>query len=199
MVSPHETNTRHVTCPHIGQPGLRRVGVPCYRAGNVQASARGAVRMVRESTPRTFRRTIACRSARVHRRANQSDRFFDRVNAMKQGKRSLRTTTLPLSPKSLNGRAVKRVRASLHASQAVFARFLNVSAKLVHAWEANRRTPEGPALVLLHIAARQRTSSRACGRTRQRIGRAHHDAGMSEHTRSPPSFAVAICWSAVWL
>jgi putative transcriptional regulator len=72
-----------------------------------------------------------------------------------QGKRNLRTTTLPLPPKSLNGRAVKRVRASLHASQAVFARFLNVSTKLVQAWEANRRTPEGPALVLLHIAARQ--------------------------------------------
>jgi DNA-binding transcriptional regulator YiaG len=50
---------------------------------------------------------------------------------------------------------VKRVRASLHASQAVFARYLNVSTKLVQAWEANRRTPEGPALVLLHIAARQ--------------------------------------------
>ena len=72
-----------------------------------------------------------------------------------QGKRSLRTTTLPLPPKPLNGRAVKRVRASLHASQAVFARFLNVSTKLVQAWEANRRTPEGPALVLLHIAASQ--------------------------------------------
>ena len=72
-----------------------------------------------------------------------------------QGKRSLRTTTLPLPPKSLNGRAVKRVRASLRASQAVFARYLNVSTKLVQAWEANRRTPEGPALVLLHIAARQ--------------------------------------------
>jgi putative transcriptional regulator len=72
-----------------------------------------------------------------------------------QGKRSLRTTTLSPPPKPLNGRAVKRVRASLHASQAVFARFLNVSTKLVQAWEANRRTPEGPALVLLHIAASQ--------------------------------------------
>ena len=39
-----------------------------------------------------------------------------------QGKRSLRTTTLPLPPKALNGRAVKRLRATLHASQAVFAR-----------------------------------------------------------------------------
>lgn len=72
-----------------------------------------------------------------------------------QGKRSLRTTTLPFPPKPLSGRGVKRVRASLHASQAVFARVLNVSTKLVQAWEANRRTPEGPALVLLHIAATQ--------------------------------------------
>jgi putative transcriptional regulator len=72
-----------------------------------------------------------------------------------QGKRNLRTTTLPLPPPPLNGRAVKRVRAALHASQAVFARYLNVSTKLVQAWEADRRAPGGPALVLLHIAARQ--------------------------------------------
>ena len=72
-----------------------------------------------------------------------------------QGKRSLKTTSLPLPPKPMNGGAVKKVRAALHASQAVFARYLNVSTKLVQAWEANRRTPEGPALVLLHIAARQ--------------------------------------------
>lgn len=72
-----------------------------------------------------------------------------------RGKRNLRTTTLPLPPKALNGRAVKRVRASLHASQAVFARYLNVSTKLVQAWEGDRRTPEGPALVLLHLAAKQ--------------------------------------------
>ena len=103
-----------------------------------------------------------------------------------QGKRSLRTTTLPLPPKSLNGRAVKRVRASLHASQAVFARYLNVSTKLVQAWEADRRTPEGPALVLLHIAARQpdvienvrrSAGSNRTASTRSRSDRAHAAAG----------------------
>ena len=51
--------------------------------------------------------------------------------------------------------ASKPVRASLHAAQAVFARYLNVSTKLVQAWEANRRTLQGRALVLLHIAVRQ--------------------------------------------
>jgi putative transcriptional regulator len=72
-----------------------------------------------------------------------------------EGKRSLRTTTLPLPPAPLSGRAVKQVRARLRASQAVFARYLNVSTKLVQAWEAGRRVPEGPALVLLHIASAQ--------------------------------------------
>lgn len=72
-----------------------------------------------------------------------------------QGKRSLKTTSLPPPPKPMSAKAVKRVRASLHASQAVFARYLNVSTKLVQAWEASRRRPDGPALVLLHIAARQ--------------------------------------------
>lgn len=72
-----------------------------------------------------------------------------------KGMRSLRTTTLPLPPRPLDGRAVKKVRAALHASQAVFARYLNVSTKLVQAWEAGRRTPEGPALVLLHLAAQE--------------------------------------------
>ena len=72
-----------------------------------------------------------------------------------KGMRSLRTTTLPLPPRPLDGRAVKKVRAALHASQAVFARYLNVSTKLVQAWEAGRRIPEGPALVLLHLAAQE--------------------------------------------
>ena len=72
-----------------------------------------------------------------------------------RGKRSLRTTTLPLPLAPLDGRAVKRVRATMHASQAVFARYLNVSTKLVQAWEGDRRNPEGPALVLLHLVARQ--------------------------------------------
>ncbi len=72
-----------------------------------------------------------------------------------RGKRSLRTTTLPLPPQPLDGRAVKRVRATLRASQAVFARYLNVSTKLVQAWEGDQRSPAGPALVLLHLAAKQ--------------------------------------------
>jgi putative transcriptional regulator len=72
-----------------------------------------------------------------------------------RGKRSLKTTTLPRPLKPMSAASVRKVRTGLHASQAVFARYLNVSTKLVQAWEANRRRPEGAALLLLHIAARR--------------------------------------------
>jgi len=69
-----------------------------------------------------------------------------------KGKRDLRTTVLPAPPKPMNARDVRALRARLKASQAVFASYLNVSAKLVQAWEADRRTPEGAALRLMRIA-----------------------------------------------
>lgn len=91
----------------------------------------------------------------------RADTFSSLVDSMNealehvQGKKSLRTVTLPRPPAPFTGLAVKRVRTRLRASQAVFASYLNVSAKLVQAWEAGRRRPEGPALVLLHIAETQ--------------------------------------------
>lgn len=69
-----------------------------------------------------------------------------------KGKRELRTTLLPSPPKSMTARDVRRLRDNVNASQAVFASFLNVSTKLVQAWESDRRAPEGPALKLLRLA-----------------------------------------------
>ena len=70
------------------------------------------------------------------------------------GKRELRTTVLPAMPSPVTGAQVRRIRKRLNASQAVFARYLNVSTKLVQAWEAERRSPEGPALILLRLGER---------------------------------------------
>jgi putative transcriptional regulator len=71
-----------------------------------------------------------------------------------KGKRDLKTTVLPAPPKPMHARDVRRLRTRLHASQAVFASCLNVSTKLVQAWESDRRTPEGAALRLMRIAER---------------------------------------------
>ncbi len=71
-----------------------------------------------------------------------------------EGKRELRTTELPPPPKPVDGSGIKRLRTRLKMSQAVFARYLNVSSKLVQAWEADRRTPDGPALLLVRLVER---------------------------------------------
>ena len=68
-----------------------------------------------------------------------------------RGEISLRTTVMPRPPARMRPVDVKRVRARLRASQALFAGMLNVSTQLVQAWEAGRRAPSGPALVLLHL------------------------------------------------
>jgi len=49
---------------------------------------------------------------------------------------------------------VRALRERVNASQSVFARFLNVSTRLMRAWDADRRRPDGAALRLLEIAER---------------------------------------------
>ena len=71
-----------------------------------------------------------------------------------RGKRDLRTTILPEPPSAMSAADIRGMRKKLNASQAVFARCLNVSTQLVRAWEANRRQPEGAALRLLDIGRR---------------------------------------------
>ena len=69
-----------------------------------------------------------------------------------KGKRELRTTVLPVPPAPMKAAEVKKLRERVRASQSVFAHYLNVSTKLVQAWESHRRIPEGAALKLLRVA-----------------------------------------------
>ena len=68
-----------------------------------------------------------------------------------QEKKTLRTVHVsapaPLDPKQIVG-----IRASLNASQGVFASYLGVSKAAVVAWEYGIRRPSGAALRLLEIA-----------------------------------------------
>jgi putative transcriptional regulator len=96
-------------------------------------------------------------------KAELFDQLLDSVRdaaAWQRGELSLRTTSLPRPPARMRAADVRRVRTRLRASQAVFAGMLNVSTKLVQAWEAGRRQPAGPALVLLHIVGRDARKGR---------------------------------------
>ena len=48
---------------------------------------------------------------------------------------------------------VKTLRAELGQSQAEFALMIGVSVATLRNWEQGRRTPDGPALALLRVAA----------------------------------------------
>jgi putative transcriptional regulator len=75
------------------------------------------------------------------------------VRDFRQGKRmDLRVTEIPSPPKPLKPEEIRRIRERLHASQAVFARFLCVSPKAVQSWEQGARRPQNTALRLLLIA-----------------------------------------------
>ncbi len=49
---------------------------------------------------------------------------------------------------------ITKVRDKLGVSQPMFARLLGISEKTLQNWEQGRRTPTGPAKVLLRVAAR---------------------------------------------
>ena len=60
------------------------------------------------------------------------------------------TTVTPLSPAEICA-----LRARENASQAVFARHLNVTTGLLSQWERGEKKPGGPALKLLHLVKRK--------------------------------------------
>ena len=71
-----------------------------------------------------------------------------------EGKRELRTTILPQQPPAMDKSEVVKIRESLNFSQAVFAKYLNVSVKTVQSWEQGIGKPSGASLKLLSIIKR---------------------------------------------
>ena len=64
----------------------------------------------------------------------------------------LRTVEMPLRPNALKPAEIRAMRAAMNASQALFARLLNVSSNAVESWEQGIREPRQATLKLLHIA-----------------------------------------------
>jgi putative transcriptional regulator len=64
----------------------------------------------------------------------------------------LRTVEIPARPKPMKPADIRALREELNASQALFARLLNVSSNAVESWEQGIREPRQATLKLLHIA-----------------------------------------------
>lgn len=71
---------------------------------------------------------------------------LEEIKAWQQGKKKLKTTSLP---KACD---VAKIRKKLDLTQDEFADFMRVKVKTLQNWEQHRREPQGPARSLLHIA-----------------------------------------------
>jgi putative transcriptional regulator len=80
--------------------------------------------------------------------------FQELLTSVRQAGRIRRGTLKPSRVTEFRPANVRAVRARLGASQAEFALMIGVSVATLRNWEQGRRTPDGPALALLRVAAK---------------------------------------------
>jgi putative transcriptional regulator len=83
-----------------------------------------------------------------------NDVVFEELEAsVKEGGEILRGFKTPSRIFMVDGPSIKKIRASYRLSQLQFAALLGISVGTLRNWEQGRRIPEGPARVLLRVAA----------------------------------------------
>ena len=84
----------------------------------------------------------------------KNEAFAELVASVRQAGRIRRGTARPARVTTFRPADVRAVRAKLRATQSEFALLIGVSVSTLRNWEQGRRTPDGPALALLRVAAR---------------------------------------------
>ncbi len=80
--------------------------------------------------------------------------FQELLTSVRQAGQTRRGTRRASRTTTFHPTDVRAVRAKLGASRADFALMIGVSVATLRNWERGRRTPDGPALALLRVAAR---------------------------------------------
>src|SRR3990172_584306 len=86
--------------------------------------------------------------------------FQELLTSVRQAGQIRRGTRRPSRTTAFRPSDVQAVRAKLGVSQAEFALMIGVSVATLRNWEQGRRTPDGPALALLRVAARNPNEGR---------------------------------------
>jgi len=83
------------------------------------------------------------------------DELFEELKAsIKQGGKILKGKKKPSREFNFENPDPKKIRERLGLSQNKFAHLLGISTSTLQNWEQGRRKPEGPARVLLNVAAK---------------------------------------------
>lgn len=79
------------------------------------------------------------------------------IDALTHAKVTLRHlgNTADVVTEPISGPEIRKLREDAHLSQAVFARYLNLTVGYVSQLERGARRPSGPALVLLNVIRRK--------------------------------------------
>ncbi len=80
--------------------------------------------------------------------------FNELVASVRDGGAILRGEKKPARSFKITAPNIKRIRAGYKLSQQEFSALLGISVATLRNWEQGRRVPEGPARVLLQVAAR---------------------------------------------
>ncbi len=80
--------------------------------------------------------------------------FQELMDSVKQGGAIIRGDAKPSRIFNFENPDVKAIRKKYGLSQNKFAKLLGISASTLRNWEQGRRNPEGPARILLSVAAK---------------------------------------------
>jgi putative transcriptional regulator len=95
------------------------------------------------------------RSLRVKRVSMRKERFCELEASVREVGAILRGKKRPSRAFLIDQPDVRGLRDSFQLSQSEFAAMIGISVKTLRNWEQGRRRPEGPARVLLQIAAKR--------------------------------------------
>jgi putative transcriptional regulator len=83
------------------------------------------------------------------------DKLFDELKkSIEQGGKILKGKRKPSREFNFDNPDPQKIREKLGLSQNKFAKMLGISISTLQNWEQGRREPDGPAKVLLNVAAR---------------------------------------------
>jgi putative transcriptional regulator len=80
--------------------------------------------------------------------------FAELIASVKEGGAILRGEAPASRSFELDPADIKSIREGFGLTQVQFAAMMGISVRTLHNWEQGRRVPEGPARVLLQVAAR---------------------------------------------
>jgi len=83
------------------------------------------------------------------------DKLFEELkSSIKQGGKILHGKSKPSREFDFKNPDAKQIRERLGLSQSKFANLLGISPSTLQNWEQGRRKPDGPAKILLNVAAK---------------------------------------------